>query len=61
MKIRKSSLLRNNVDLSTEVLARHWTKHLGATREEIAAAIEKVGDNVETVNKELQTLKKRTT
>jgi hypothetical protein len=49
MKIRKSSSPRNNVDLSTDVLARHWAKHLGATRE-IAAVIEKVGDNVETVN-----------
>lgn len=43
----------NKIDLSDNAIARHWTKKLGKSREEIAAAIEKVGDNYETVCKEL--------
>ena len=45
---------RNRIDLTTEELARHWCKHLGASREEIEAAVSKVGDNAETVMKELR-------
>jgi hypothetical protein len=41
------------VDLSTPDLARRWCKHFGKLKESIEAAIAKVGDNVETVRKEL--------
>lgn len=44
---------RNKIDLSDDVVARHWSKKLGRTREEIAAAVAKVGDNCESVKKEL--------
>ena len=44
---------RNRIDLSNDSLARQWAKKLGKSRDEIAAAIEKVGDNCETVRKEL--------
>jgi hypothetical protein len=44
---------RNRIDLSTKELARHWCKHLGVSREELESAMAKVGDNVETVMKEL--------
>ena len=44
---------RNRVDLSSKDLARHWCKRLGKLRAEIEAAIAKVGDNAETVMKEL--------
>ncbi|HET8974429.1 MAG TPA: DUF3606 domain-containing protein [Pseudolabrys sp.] len=44
---------RNRVDLSSKDLARHWCKRLGKSRAEIEAAIAKVGDNAETVMKEL--------
>ena len=47
-------LNRNRVDLSTPDLTRHWRKFFRKSEEEIAAAIAKVGDNVETVQKELQ-------
>ena len=40
---------RHRVDLSTPDLARRWCKHFGKSKE----SIEKVGDNVETVRKEL--------
>jgi len=47
---------RNRVDLSSEDLARHWCKRLGRSRAEIEAAIAKVGDNAQTVMKELGSL-----
>ena len=45
--------VRNRIDLSTEELARHWCKHLGVSQEELESAMAKVGDNAETVMKEL--------
>ena len=44
---------RNRIDLSSKDLARHWCKHLGVSQEELESAMAKVGDNVETVAKEL--------
>jgi hypothetical protein len=44
---------RNRVDISSKDLARHWCKRLKKSRAEIEAAIAKVGDNAETVMKEL--------
>jgi hypothetical protein len=45
---------RNRVDLSTKGLTRQWCKYFGKSTDEIEAAIAKVGDNAETVQKELQ-------
>ena len=45
---------RSRIDLSDNGIARQWVKKLGKTREEIATAIAKVGDNAETVMKELR-------
>jgi hypothetical protein len=39
--------------LSDDTVARGWKKKLGKSKEQIAAAIEKVGDNAETVKREL--------
>lgn len=44
---------RNCVDLSSKELARHWCKHFKKSKTEIEAAIGKVGNNAETVMKEL--------
>jgi hypothetical protein len=49
---------RHRIDLSNDIVARHWAKKLGKSQEEISAAIEKVGDNPETVCKELGCLEK---
>jgi hypothetical protein len=51
--IRPISADRNKIDLCDDVIARHWIKSLRALREEIAAAIEKVGPNADTVRKEI--------
>jgi len=55
LKTSPSKPPRNRVDLSTKDLARHWCKHFGKPKEQIEAAIAKVGDNAATVLKELQT------
>jgi hypothetical protein len=44
---------RNRVDISSKELARHWCKRLKKSKAEIEAAVAKVGDNAETVMKEL--------
>jgi len=51
--ISSSKRARNRVDISSKELARHWCKRLKKTKPEIEAAIAKVGDNAETVIKEL--------
>ena len=53
MKIHPLKPERIKIDLTDETVARGWVKKLGKSKEEIAAAIEKVGDNAETVKKEL--------
>jgi hypothetical protein len=44
---------RNRIDLSNKDVARHWCKRLKKSRAEIEAAIAKVGDNAQTVMKDL--------
>ena len=44
---------RSKVWLDDDALLRHWTKSFNATREQIEAAIEKVGADPNTVRKEL--------
>ena len=53
--LKKSSEtpVRNRIDLSTRELARHWCKHFRVSQEDLELAMAKVGDNVETVRKEL--------
>jgi hypothetical protein len=53
MKIRSLKPDRAKIDLSDETVARGWVKQLRKSKEEIAAAIEKVGNNAETVKREL--------
>jgi hypothetical protein len=45
---------RNRVDMSTTHSARQWRKRLNKPAEEIEAAVAKVGNNAETVIKELR-------
>ena len=44
---------RNRVDISSKEMARFWCKRFKKSKPEIEAAIAKVGDNAETVMKEL--------
>lgn len=45
---------RSRIDLADDGIASQWVKKLKKTKEEIATAIAKVGDNAETVMKELR-------
>ena len=45
---------RNRIDMSSEDMTRHWCKRLKKSRLQIEDAIAKVGDNAQTVIKELE-------
>jgi hypothetical protein len=59
MKVQPLKPDRTRIRLEDDVIARAWVKQLGKSKEEIAAAISKVGDNAETVKKELGCLPDR--
>jgi hypothetical protein len=44
---------RSKIELKDPAVLRHWMKALGATQEELASAIAKVGACPDTVRKEL--------
>jgi len=52
MKTETQKPDRLHVKLDDPAVARHWAKHFGKTKEEIAAAIEKVGSNADTLKRE---------
>jgi hypothetical protein len=53
LEIRPVRPDRSRVALTDEFVVRHWIKTLGVSKEEIAAAIAKVGDKAAAVRKEL--------
>jgi hypothetical protein len=53
IKQSREKPVRNRIDLSTKELARHWCRRLGVSQAELESAMAKVGDNAETVMKEL--------
>ena len=54
MKVVHPKPDRNKIDLSDDEVARRWAKKLGRSKQEIANAIEKVGNNCASVRKELK-------
>jgi hypothetical protein len=44
---------RQHVDMADQDAIDHWVKHLGKSKEEIVAAIEKVGPTYAAIRKEL--------
>ena len=53
MKTRPLQPDRSKIDLSDTATMRGWSRKLRKSPAEIAAAVEKVGGNAETVKKEL--------
>ncbi len=45
---------RLHIDLEDETILRHWAKKTGRSKQEIAAVIEKVGNNIQSVERELR-------
>jgi hypothetical protein len=54
LTIRQDHPVRNTVDLKSDAARRHWVKLFGMTEQQLTAAIEKVGNNPETLRKELR-------
>jgi hypothetical protein len=48
---------RSKIILDSESQVRNWTRHLGVTQQELARAIERVGNSAATVRKQLATSK----
>jgi len=46
-----SSPVRSRIDLSQKGVAKHWAKKLGRSKNEVAAAGSKVGNDPDTVMK----------
>lgn len=44
---------RSRINMNEDYEVRHWTNALGVTREELEAAVGKVGNSVAAVRKEL--------
>lgn len=45
---------RSKIAVTSEIEVKYWIKHLGVTREELERAIERVGNSVASVRKELR-------
>lgn len=50
---KRSGPDRSKINMHQEYELRYWIKHLGVTKEELARAVEKVGNSAATVRKEL--------
>jgi hypothetical protein len=46
---------RSKINMHEEHEVRYWTKHLGVSKEQLQAAINKVGNSAAAVQKELAT------
>lgn len=44
---------RSRINLHEDYEVKYWTKHLGVSREQLAKAVEKVGNSAASVRKEL--------
>jgi hypothetical protein len=52
---------RSKIVLEHEDHIKYWTRHLGVTKDELARAIERVGNSAAAVRKELNALQTPTT
>jgi hypothetical protein len=48
---------RSKIIIEHENHVKYWTRHFGVTKDELARAIEKVGNSAAAVRKQLDTLK----
>jgi hypothetical protein len=53
-KSKRGPADRSRISLSEDYEVRYWTHELGATRDELAAAIAEVGNNAEAVRQKLR-------
>jgi hypothetical protein len=55
--ISKITPNRSKIVIEREEEAKYWTRHFGVTRDELAHAIQTVGNSAAAVRKQLNTLK----
>lgn len=53
MKVSLVKPDRRHIDLSDSAIAHRWTKKFGVTREALDAAVARVGNNIESLRREL--------
>jgi len=58
MIIKTVSRDRSKIVLEQEDQIKHWIRHLGVTRDELARVVAKVGNSAAAVRKELAAVKK---
>jgi hypothetical protein len=51
---RKPAPDRSKINMENEVEVKHWTKHLGISREQLQSIVKKVGNSAASVRKELK-------
>jgi hypothetical protein len=58
MIVKTVSRDQSKIVLKQEDQIKHWIRHFGVTRDELARAVEKVGNSAAAVRKELAAVKK---
>jgi hypothetical protein len=53
MRLNQIQRDRGNINMDDDYEARYWGKHLGLTRHELQQVIDRVGNSVKAVEKEL--------
>ncbi|MFY9840627.1 MAG: DUF3606 domain-containing protein [Xanthobacteraceae bacterium] len=53
-KTKRAAPDRSKISMENETEVKHWTKHLGITRERLQSIVEKVGNSATSVRKELK-------
>ena len=54
-RLTRSQPDRSKINMNEDNEVRHWSKHLGISKEELAKVVEKVGNSAAAVRKELET------
>ena len=52
-RTNKGAQDRSRINMSADHELKYWTKHLGVTREEVEAAVAKVGNSAAAIRKQL--------
>ena len=52
-KTKRSGPDRSKINMHEDYEVQYWTQHLGVSKEELAAAVEKVGNSAAAVRKQL--------
>jgi Protein of unknown function (DUF3606) len=57
--ITKSDRSRSHIDINDPAAVRRWSKHLRTTKDELLGAVDKVGNSVVAVRKQINLVEQR--